>query len=203
MSNNTSFSLQGKLLIATPEMDDPNFKRSVVYMCIHDETHALGLIINRKKSGLTLSDILTQVPPELQKHGQVSDQYMKPVLFGGPVGTEQGFVLHTALDEGVTHPPSKDAPLSMPLTETLFLTAHASILTTLLSETPPRHALLALGYAGWDAGQIEDEIKDNCWIVVESNDELIFDPDLDQKWDKALAKLGITADQLASQTGLT
>lgn len=193
-----TFSLQGKLLVASPDMKDPRFKGRVIYMCIHDPIDAIGLIINQAIPGLFLDEVIEFEPLDIKPSKKTSVISRQEVLYGGPVGTNRGFVLHSPLTEA-QHQTVKET--STQLTDTLFLTSDKAILPTLVSDNPPDNALLAIGYSGWSPGQLEQEIMSNCWIVVDSDDSLIFDMEFENKRSKALAKLGISPQQLARQSG--
>lgn len=180
--------LTGKFLIALPGMGDHRFKQAVIYICSHDEAGAMGIIINKQKGPFTLSHMLEQIGVEGTV--QVADM---PVLDGGPVDIDRGFVLHSP-DDGL-----EDSGLV--LTESLTLTATRDILDALTSEKAPTKAVLAVGYSGWGAGQIERELQENTWITVEADEMMIFDGDLSTKWERAIRKLGITPDMLAHKGG--
>ena len=180
--------LAGQFLIATPAMNDTRFRKAVIYMCVHDSEQAMGIIINRPKRDLTLSGML----PHLDVKGDVT-YADSPVLFGGPVETERGFVLHS---RDYFH---KDG--SLPLTDTLALTTSKNVLKALVSPNAPKRAVLALGYAGWDAGQLEGEIKRNSWLTAPADEDLIFAGNYKEKWALALAKLGITPALLSAESG--
>jgi len=180
--------LGGKLLIASPLVGDPRFDRSVVYMCAHDAQNAMGLVINRPMTGLRLPDLLDQLDvPDAERAADHA------VLEGGPVDRDRGFVLHT-LDV-------ECGPATEVVGNGLGLTATQEILNALASDTAPRQALMALGYAGWDAGQLEDEIGANAWLVTDADDSLLFDQDADSKWSRALSKLGVTPEFLTCASG--
>ena len=183
----TPTSFTGRLLIATPNMGDPRFKRGVIYICSHDADGAMGIMINKGRGGRMLSDMLINIG--IEGDVKVADA---PVLLGGPVDIDRGFVLHSA-DYFKTD-------TSLKLSDTLHLTSTKDILEALVMEDCPEKAMLAVGYSGWAAGQLEKEIQDNCWIVAEGDEALIFDVDLDGKWTKALGSLGIKPEML-SQTG--
>ncbi|HEX5263423.1 MAG TPA: YqgE/AlgH family protein [Phenylobacterium sp.] len=178
----------GQLLIAMPGIGDPRFERALILICAHDHEHAMGLALNRPIEGLTVPDLLDKLdikstialPPDL-------------VLMGGPVERERGFVLHTADYQG-EHTFGVDADVA--------LTATREVLEAMASHNgQPRRALLALGYAGWGAGQLEDEIKQNVWLTCEADEALIFDDDHELKWTRALIKLGVDPERLGSAAG--
>ena len=178
----------GQLLIAMPGISDPRFERAVILVCAHDDEHAMGIALNSPVEGLTAPDLLErleirstiELPPDL-------------VLIGGPVERERGFVLHTRNYEG-EH--------SLEVSEQVSLTATREVLEAIAKdEGAPSRWLLALGYAGWGAGQLEGEIKHNVWLTCEPDEALIFDHDYEEKWSRALAKLGIDPKFLSSEAG--
>ncbi|PWE17653.1 YqgE/AlgH family protein [Marinicauda salina] len=180
--------LQGRLLIASPVIGDPRFDRSVVFMCAHGEDHAMGIIVNRPMGRLRLPELFEQL--EVKCEIQVPD---RAVLDGGPVDRDRGFVLHSddfRSDEG-----------TLPVGEGIGLTATKEILEAMASSRAPQRSTLALGYAGWEAGQLEEEIQANAWLVAEADDELVFGEDYDAKWTKALRKLGVTPEFLTGASG--
>lgn len=188
MTDSSYVRLSGRLLIATPQMGDPRFSNAVIYICSHDRTGAMGIIINKPKDDLFLSDMLGNIG--IEGEVRVADS---PVLSGGPVDIDRGFVLHSA--------DYFKSETSLKLSDTLHLTSTKDILEALVKEAAPSRAMLAIGYSGWGAGQIENEIKDNAWIVAETDEALIFDTDFENKWGKALESLGIKPEMLAAQGG--
>ncbi|HRD28664.1 MAG TPA: YqgE/AlgH family protein [Caulobacter sp.] len=181
--------LSGRLLIAMPGIGDPRFERAVVFLCAHDAEHAIGLAVNRPVDGLTLESLFERigVDPPVRR---VADE---PVLMGGPVERERGFVLHTDdyLLDGI----------SLPVTRGLALTTTRDVLEAMGGEAAPRRAILALGYAGWGPGQLEREVRENVWLVCDPDEALIFGDDHDHKWSRALEKLGISAAMLSEGGG--
>src|SRR5690242_19648771 len=177
--SNAAF-LSGKLLVAMPGIDDPRFERAVLYLCAHNEEHAMALAVNRPVDGLTVPDLLTRL-------GVASDIHLPPdlVLLGGPVERERGFVLHT--DDYICE------NSSVQIEEGVALTATREVLQALASDHRPRRSILALGYAGWGPGQLEREVKENIWLVCEPDEALIFGADHEHKWSRALERLGISA----------
>ncbi len=181
--------LEGKLLIALPGMPDPRFERSVIFVCAHSlQTGAMGLIINKQIEGLNFRELVQRL--EIHTTAKAPDF---PVLYGGPVETGRGFVLHSGEYE------SADATL--PVTEDISLTATLDILRAIAEGRGPAKSMFALGYAGWGAGQIEDEIRSNGWIHCEPDSTILFDTDLDTKWAGALQKLGIDVSSLSAHAG--
>lgn len=192
MIDSNAMKLTNRLLIATPQMGDPRFKDSVIYICSHDSSGAMGLVINKQmvKSGMAfqLSDMLSNIG--IEGDVRVADT---PVLEGGPVDIDRGFVLHSA-DYFKTE-------TSLKLTNTLNLTSTKDVLEALVKDNAPAKAMLAVGYSGWGAGQIERELQDNAWIVADADEGIIFDTDLNGKWIKALASLGIKPEMLSRYGG--
>ena len=177
------------MLIAMPNMGDPRFDRSVVFLCAHDEDHAMGVIVNKPLDDIELSELLEQLEIAPQENADET-----PVFFGGPVQTERGLVLHT-LDYKI------DATLT--LSNKLGLTASRDILVDIAGEKPqrpaPRRYLLAIGHAGWGPGQLEEEIAMNAWAHCEPDEEIIFNGAKEALWKRALAKLGVTSAMLSTE----
>lgn len=180
--------LEGKLLIALPGMPDPRFEKSVIFICAHSGEGAMGLIINKAVEGLSFREMMERL-----KIGVTENTPDGPILFGGPVQTGRGFVLHSGEFE------SKDS--TMPVTDDISLTATLDILRAIADGRGPAKALFALGYAGWDSGQIEDEIRANGWVHCDADNSIIFDEALNEKWSRALKKLGIDMSGLSAHTG--
>ena len=179
----------GRLLVAMPGIEDPRFERSVILLCAHDGQHAMGITINRPVDGLTVTHLLKQLDVTVGA-GAVDDL----VLMGGPVEPERGFVLHTDDHVGKASGLEVGGGVS--------LTATREILESLSGRAHrPRRALMALGYAGWDAGQLEREIRDSVWLTCEADEGLLFDDDHEHKWSRALAKIGVAAEHLSSVGG--
>ncbi len=177
--------LIGQFLIAMPSMGDPRFERTVIYMCAHSDEGAMGLVINKSLESLSFTDLLEQL-------GVEDSEADMPILSGGPVETGRGFVLHTA---------DYDREGSLTVSEDIRLTATIDVLKAIAVGDGPRKRLLALGYAGWAPGQIEDEIQDNGWLTAPADDAILFDDALDSKWSRAIAKLGVDASMLSSFAG--
>ncbi|MGH6876304.1 MAG: YqgE/AlgH family protein [Rhizomicrobium sp.] len=180
--------LEGKLLIAMPGMTDPHFEKSVIYMCAHSADGAMGIMINKPVAGLSFHDLMEKL--ELKITPKTPNF---PILYGGPIETGRGFVLHSGDYE------SSEATL--PVSEDVSLTATLDILRAMADGRGPEHAIFALGYAGWTEGQIEDEIRRNGWIHCDSDPELLFDGEPDAKWATALRKLGIDVSGLSAHAG--
>lgn len=180
--------LAGKFLISSSGMGDGRFKNTVIYMCVHDAEQAMGIIINKPKPDLVLSNML----PHLDVEDDVTYEDTG-VLYGGPVESERGFVLHSR--------DFIDTENSLPLSDTLAMTTSKSILTALTRPNAPRRAVLALGYTGWHAGQLEAEIMRNSWLVSQADENMIFEGHPDAKWKAALSMLGITPELLSAEGG--
>ncbi|HUE65257.1 MAG TPA: YqgE/AlgH family protein [Rhizomicrobium sp.] len=182
-------SLTGQLLIAMPQMGDPFFDHSVVYLCAHSEENgAMGIIVNKTIDSLTIDELYTQLKIEPVKRSN----RQQPVHFGGPVATGQGFVLHSAdyRDEG-----------TLGIGDEFALTATVDILRASGKGEGPRQCLVALGYAGWGPGQLDSEIQANGWLLVAADTGLVFDAEINSKWQRALAKLGVSPEMLSGESG--
>jgi putative transcriptional regulator len=189
MSRSSEPYLTGRLLVAMPGIGDPRFERSVIYLCVHDAEHAMGLTVNRPVEGLTIAKLLMKLG--VKSTARPLDDL---VLMGGPVEPERGFVLHT--DDYACE------PSSLPVAEGVALTATREVLEAMArAEGRPRRAVMALGYAGWEPGQLEREIRDNVWLTCEPDEGLLFDDDHEHKWSRSLAKIGVAAENLSAQAG--
>ena len=187
--------LDGQLLIAMPVMEDERFARSVIYVCAHSSEGAMGIIVNRPAGSIDFPELLAQLDIIDKADGiklPESAESMK-VLKGGPVETGRGFVLHSS-DFFI-----QDATL--PIDDGICLTATVDILRAIAQGGGPKHAILALGYAGWAPGQLEQEIQENGWLHCAADSELIFGTDTIGKYDKALRKIGIDLSHLSSEAG--
>ncbi len=185
--NTTDTYLKNQLLIAMPHLADPNFAQTLIYLVEHNEHGAMGLVINRP-SGLELADILEQLRPE---QPPAAERYDQPVYTGGPVQTDRGFVLH---DSGWQYQATLD------LGE-LALSTSLDVLYAIADGHGPRRSLITLGYAGWDAGQLETEITDNAWLHCPCDARLLFELPAEQRLAAAAALLGIDLNLLSSQAG--
>ena len=186
--------LEGQLLVAMPVMTDRRFARSVIYMCAHSAEGAMGLIVNQRAPHIGFRELLKQlkIAPDTSE-GIIVERTEMDVHVGGPVETGRGFVLHSsdyyaadstlAIDEGVS------------------LTATIDILKAIAAGKGPDKAILALGYAGWRAGQLESEIAANGWLHCPADLDLLFDRNLEQKYERAMSKIGIDPSHLVSEAG--
>jgi len=189
MTSTQSAYLAGRLLVAMPGIGDPRFERAVILLCEHDGDHAMGLTVNRPVEGLTIADLLARLGV-----ASAPEAPADLVLLGGPVDTERGFVLHTR-DRGC-------GPDSVHIGGDLTLTASREILKILATrDGRPRRAAMAVGYAGWEGGQLEREIRENVWLTCDADEGLLFDDDHDHKWSRALAKIGVSPENLSAQPG--
>jgi putative transcriptional regulator len=190
----SSINLTNQFLIAMPGMGDGTFAGTVVYLCEHTEKGALGLVIN-KPIDITLKNLFEKVELSLDRE----DLAEAPVYFGGPVQTERGFVLHEPIGgagAGENHYNS-----SLKIEGGLEMTTSKDVLEAMASGAGPKRVLVTLGYSGWAAGQLEDEMSKNGWINVDAEPGIIFDTPVGQRYDKALSLLGIDAGMLSSDAG--
>ena len=179
--------LSNHLLVALPSLHDPHFARSVALVCQHDGDGAMGVVVNRA-SEYTLGEVLSQM-------GIGSDDQAlcaRPVLHGGPVHQERGFVLHDG---------EREWESSLRVGQHLYLTTSRDILEAMAEGKGPEHVVVALGCAGWGAGQLEDELKENDWLTAEADDAILFDADHDTKWARAVAGLGVDVAHLSGEAG--
>ena len=187
--------LDGQMLIASPAMRDERFARSVIYMCAHSSEGAMGIVINQPAPHISFRDLLVKldVIPETDKILLPSRAGGVTVLKGGPVETERGFVLHSA-DFFIENS-------TLPIDDGVSLTATLDILKAIARGDGPSSALLALGYAGWAPGQLENEINENGWLHCAADLDLIFGQDVEAKYERALKKIGVDLAMLSSQAG--
>jgi len=187
LSHKPSPYLAGQLLIAMPGMADARFQRSVIYMCAHSAEGAMGLVVNKLFDTIDFRDLLTQLDidpqepvPQLRVH------------YGGPVESGRGFVLHSTdvAQEG-----------TMMVDDDVGLTATVDILRAIANGHGPEHRLLALGYAGWGPGQLDAEIQANGWLNAPADTALLFGRDVDTKWERSIAKLGVSLSMLSGDAG--
>jgi putative transcriptional regulator len=182
-SDNTfSGYLENQMLIAMPGMADPNFERSVTLMCQHTGEGAIGITINRESS-FTLGEIMDQL--EIQ----CADERIRaiPVLEGGPVNRDRGFVLHTPMDRFES---------SLRINAEIMVTTSRDVLQSIADGEGPQRFTIALGYAGWGDGQLEEEMRRNAWLSVPADDAIVFELPLAERWSHAVSKLGIDASHL-------
>ncbi|MBQ1783068.1 MAG: YqgE/AlgH family protein [Gammaproteobacteria bacterium] len=183
-------TLQNHLLIAMPSLRDPYFSRSVTYICDHNDKGAFGLVINQP-SPINLGELLHQVE-QVEVESLPRQLRERPVFTGGPVSPERGFVIHSG---------NRDFASSVHLADNLTVTTSRDILQTLARNDAPDKFLVTLGYAGWSAGQLEEELASNSWITIPADAELLFDVPISERWQKAAARLGIDLWRIAPDAG--
>ena len=183
-----ALQLAQHFLIAMPGMGDPNFARGITFICQHNEDGAMGLVVNRL-SDFRLGDVLRQMHMPCEREEIAT----APVLVGGPVQPERGFVLHTS--------GTREWDSSYRVNDQLTVTTSRDILAAMADGEGPERALVALGYAGWGAGQLEQELRENAWLTVQANDRILFETALDERWSAAVALVGINPANLASYSG--
>lgn len=179
--------LANQLLVAMPGLDDPNFARSVTLLCQHSADGALGIVINRPAS-LTLGELLEQ----MKISTELVEIASMPVYTGGPVQTERGFVLHE---------PAGSYHSSLQVSEQLHLTTSRDVLEAMAAGHGPRKALVALGYAGWDEGQLEQEMLANSWLTVPAEQQILFHTPIDERWARSVELTGVDPSRLSSFAG--
>jgi putative transcriptional regulator len=179
--------LAGQMLIAMPQMSDPRFARTVVYLCAHNAEGAMGIVVNRPLGGLTFPQLLDQL-----EIPATPDCEAIRIHFGGPVEVGRGFVLHS---DDYCH------DNTLQVAEGVALTATVDVLRAIAEGSGPRRCLLALGYAGWGSGQLDTEIRENAWLIVPADPDLLFATDLDRKYERAIHKLGIDVGLLSVEVG--
>lgn len=188
--DNNSY-LAGKLLLAMPAMGDPRFHRAVIYLCAHDENGAMGLVINHLLPDVEFEDLLEQLGIESNIEVTLGPDEV-PVMAGGPVEAARGFLLHS---NDFTQPDTIQIDSSCSVTGTI------DALKEVATGKGPEQILFILGYAGWGAGQLDREIQDNAWLVVDPDPAIIFHPDAEEKWTLAVKKLGFDPAQLSAEAG--
>lgn len=181
--------LSGQLLIAMPQMTDPRFEHSVVFMCAHNSDGAMGLVVNKLVDSLNFTDLLRQM--ELEIEADDLDERIQ-VHFGGPVESARGFVLHT---------PDYCSEATMQVDNGFAMTATVDVLRSIATGGGPAQAIFALGYAGWAPGQLDSEIQSNGWLNVTADHSLVFGRGHEDKWRQAVAKVGVDPSLLSSEAG--
>ncbi|HET9049535.1 MAG TPA: YqgE/AlgH family protein [Chiayiivirga sp.] len=181
-------SLANHFLIAMPGLDDPNFSRGVTLLCHHSADGAMGLMLNRT-SAFTLGELMAQ----MGFHDIDSSLASRPVLNGGPVEPERGFVLHS--------PDTGPFESTFTISDEIQLTTSRDVLESLAHGQGPRHALIALGYAGWSAQQLETELQQHAWLSVDADATIVFEVPLEQRWNAATRLIGIDPSALSSYSG--
>jgi putative transcriptional regulator len=187
--------LDGQMLIAMPAMSDERFTRSVIYVCAHSTEGAMGIVVNQPAQNIKFPDLLVQleVIPASERIQLPGQAETVKVLKGGPVETGRGFVLHSS-DFFIENS-------TLPIDDGICLTATLDILKAIARGNGPHNAVLALGYAGWAPGQLEQEIQQNGWLHCSADSELIFGTDIEHKYERALRKIGIDLGMLSNEAG--
>lgn len=191
MSDNDKNFLDGQILLAMPTIGDPRFNKAAVFICAHDEKGAMGIVINHVLPGLEFGSLLKDL--EIQSNIQLPQRLNHlPVLCGGPVETARGFLIH-----------SEDfkQPDTIAVKPDIFVTGTIDALMALGTNNAPKNMIFALGYAGWTAGQLEREVKENAWLTLPATPSLIFNEKTGNIWDQGLSALGINPAQLSHLTG--
>ncbi|MBP8924551.1 MAG: YqgE/AlgH family protein [Pseudomonadales bacterium] len=183
-----SDTLRNHFLIAMPSMDDPRFAHSITYLCEHNEHGAMGIVINRALE-LSFDDIFEHLDIENFPH-----HHTQPILAGGPVQTDRGFVLHR-------HDDAKRWQSTLDVSEEISLTTSRDILDAIAHDDGPHDALIALGYAGWGPGQLEQELGGNAWLSIPAEASILFDVPLERRAQAAAARLGFNLDLLSGSCG--
>jgi putative transcriptional regulator len=188
--------LDGQLLLAMPSMTDPRFHKAVIYMCAHSADGAMGIVVNQRAPHITFPKLLEQLDIITNASDQESIRIpvdKMAVHTGGPVETGRGFVLHTT--------DYFAADSTLPIDDSIALTATIDILRAIATGSGPLRSLLALGYAGWAPGQLEREIHANGWLICPSDTNIIFEAAIEAKYERAMAKLGVHPSFLVSEAG--
>jgi putative transcriptional regulator len=187
--------LDGQILIAMPGMGDPRFDKSLIFLCAHSDNGAMGIMVNKTAPMMFFSDLVDQL--KIVPNGEIRELSASvlnlPVLFGGPVEQFRGFVLHST-DYFTQN-------TSLPINNGVALTATVEILQAIARGDGPAKVTLALGYSGWVAGQLENEMQHNGWLFCEADDDLLFGADNDGKYIRALKKIGVDPLMLSSESG--
>ncbi|MEY4757376.1 MAG: hypothetical protein RJA34_2274 [Pseudomonadota bacterium] len=195
-ADSAPFNLTNHFLIAMPGLTDVNFARSVVYVCEHSERGALGLVIN-KPSEIDLKGLFDKVDLPLRR----DDLVAMPVMQGGPVQTERGFVLHEPIFADGDKPEESVYASTMIIPGGLEMTTSKDVLEALSTGAGPRKVLVSLGYSAWGEGQLESELGENAWLTVDADKTVMFDTPVAERYDRALGLLGLQPWMLSSQAG--
>lgn len=180
--------LQNHFLIAMPVMQEQHFAHAVIYLCVHNEEGAMGIVINRPMLDLNMGEIMQQMNIPLQ----IDSLRQAPVLLGGPVQPERGFLVHT---------PASRWQSTLSVTDDIAVTSSQDILQALANGEGPQSFLMALGFAGWSEGQLEQEIANNAWLTVPADPKILFESPFEDRWDLAGGLLGFNMDDLSDEVG--
>lgn len=179
--------LEGQLLAAMPGITDPRFEKAVILVCAHSKEGAMGLVINKPLDTVTFSDLLKQ----LKLNTEIVNDTTK-IYFGGPVETTRGFILHTS---------DYHTDATLKINDTFSLTANLDVVKSIALGTGPNASILALGYAGWAPGQLDEELQNNGWLTIPATQELVFSVKDISKWGQAGAAIGIDISSLSIESG--
>jgi len=183
-----NLSLQNHYLIAMPALADFNFSHAVVYICAHNDEGAMGIVINRPLMDLKLGEVLSQLNIESDK----SELVNLPVYLGGPVQPERGFIIHR---------PNDSWQSTLVMSDEVGVTSSQDILFAMVEGQGPEEFLVTLGYAGWEPGQLEEELSSNLWLTAPADPSILFDTPVERRWEKAAASLGVDINKLSSDSG--
>ena len=186
--NETALTLQDHFLIAMPSMVDYHFNQSVVYVCAHSEEGTMGVVVNHPIADIQLGEVLAQ----MKITSDITEVNSQAVFLGGPVQPERGFIIHR---------PNKMWQSTLVTSDDLGVTSSQDILEAIATGEGPHDTIIILGYAGWGAGQVEEEISRNSWISVKAEPGIIFNTPHTSRWQAALSLLGIDPNQLSSESG--
>ncbi|HEY0901664.1 MAG TPA: YqgE/AlgH family protein [Micavibrio sp.] len=181
-------SLTGKLLIAMPQMGDPRFHKAVIFVCAHDNNGAMGLVINHILPGVDLNELLAQ----LNIADTVTQSHDIPVMSGGPVETARGFILHKGHFDQIE---------SLNIESDIYVTGTLDALRAIARGQGPKDMLFILGYAGWSAGQLDQEMQHNSWLVIDADPAIMFAGHPEEIWERAIKKIGVDPLMLFSDIG--
>lgn len=181
-------SFENQFLVSMPQLDDPNFTKSVILICRHNETGVVGIVINQV-SDILMIEIFEQFEIDVSSHIHTRS----PILIGGPVQPELGLIVHT------NHVENWES--SMKIGDDLILTGSKDILPDMAQGAGPEKVVMSLGYAGWAPGQLENEVKENSWFTTPVDYEILFNPDIENKWQQSAKLLGINTSQFSHQVG--
>jgi putative transcriptional regulator len=191
MNNESDTNLSGKFLLAMPGMGDPRFHKAVILVCAHDDNGAMGLVINHMLPGIDLENLLKQLniaTPE----GKASPAAGVAVMSGGPVDNVRGFVVHT---------PEFHQQDTVRINDQISVTGTVDALRAVAIGEGPQQMIFVLGYSGWGPGQLDQELQDNAWLVFDAAPEIIFETEVDQKWDAVIRRMGIDPSMLSNTVG--
>ena len=183
--------LSGKLLIAMPAMSDPRFHRAVIFMCAHDKDGAMGLVLNKPLPDLDFTELLSQLKIDPSDDAPASNADIQ-ILSGGPVENARGFILHST---------DFTEPDTVKVGDDYGVTGTIEAIRKITNGDAPENMIFALGYAGWSAGQLDQELQANAWLTLDADEAIVFHDIADEKWDLAIAKLGIDPGLLSTEGG--